>query len=107
MRLACSLALAALALVVAAPLRAVRAEGDEEQCPLDKLPAKVTAAVKAKWPKGEMLSATKETEKGKTLYEVKVKDGESKIEAVLTEDGVFTEIEATIPVKDLPKAVTD
>ena len=80
---------------------------DEEKCPLDKLPAKVVEAVKAKWPKGEMVSASKETEGGKTSYEVKVKTGDVTVEATLTEEGTITEVEAPMAVKDLPKVVAE
>jgi uncharacterized membrane protein YkoI len=106
MRAFLPLALAVLTLALAAG--ATRAFGeDEENCPLDKLPAKVTAAVTAQWPKGTIVSATKETEKGVTTYEVKVKDGDRVVEATVSEEGKILETEAAIAAKDLPKAVTD
>ena len=67
-----------------------------------KLPKAVADALKAKFPKGEVKSA----EKGKTHYEVTIKDGESKIDVNVTEDGTITGYEKTIGLKDLPKAVS-
>ena len=108
MRFARSIArLAVVAVVLAASASGVRAEDGEESVPLDKLPAKVVEAVKAKWPKGEMLSASKETEDGKTFFEVRVKDGDSKMEVLVTEDGKIDTVEKAIAAKDLPKKVAD
>ncbi|MCE9532711.1 MAG: PepSY domain-containing protein [Planctomycetes bacterium] len=82
-------------------------QADEEKVPLDKLPAKVKAAVKAKFPDAELLSAEKETEDGKTLYEVDIKNKGQKIEVTVDEDGKIVEIEKEIAAKDLPKVVLD
>jgi hypothetical protein len=95
------------AVALAALATGVRAEDGEENVPLDKLPAKVVEAVKAKWPKGEMLSASKETEDGKTFFEVRLKDGDAKLEVILTEAGVIDTVEKAIAAKDLPKKVAD
>ena len=54
-----------------------------------------------------MTKAEKETEDGKTLYEVAITSEGSKIEVTVTEDGKIVEIEKEIPVKDLPKAVAE
>src|SRR5437763_1126400 len=60
---------------------------DEEKVPLDKLPKPVLDAVKKRFPKGELVAASKETADGKTEYEVSLKDGGKKIDATLTSDG--------------------
>jgi hypothetical protein len=83
------------------------ARADEDDVPLDKLPAKVTAAVKAKFPKAELVAAQKEVEDGKTLYEVGIKNEGQKIEVTALEDGTIVEVEKEITFKDLPKAVSD
>src|SRR5205085_11412445 len=44
---------------------------EEEKVPLDKLPKAVTEAVKKKFPRAELVSAEKEKQDGKTVYEVK------------------------------------
>jgi hypothetical protein len=84
-------------------LTAVRA--DEEKVALDKLPKAVTNAVKAKYPKAKLVSAEKETEGGKTVYEVSIKEKGQNIEVTLTPEGTITEIEKQIAEKDLPKDV--
>lgn len=98
-------ALVAVVLVVAG------GRADEEAVPLDKLPKAVADAVKKRFPKGELVEAAKETtkvgEKEKVEYEVTVKDGDSKIDVMLTPDGKITLIEKQIPSKSLPKAVIE
>ncbi len=83
------------------------ARADEEKVPLDKLPAKVKDAVKAKFPDAEFVSASKEIEDKVLLYEVKIKSKKQTIEVTVTEDGKIVEIEAAIAPGDLPKAVVD
>lgn len=80
---------------------------EEEVIPLDKVPAAVLKAVKEKFPKGELKKAEKETEKGKTTYEVALVDGKQKVEVALKEDGTILEVEKEIAVADLPKPVAD
>ena len=96
---------AVLALLVAAG--AGRADEKEEKIPLDKVPKPVLDALKAMYPDAELVSAEKEIEDGKTIYEVAIKYKGAKIEASFTPEGKFVEAEKTIDVKDLPKAVTD
>lgn len=79
----------------------------EEKVPLDKLPKAITDAVKKRFPKAELVEAAKETEKDKTEYEVSIKDGTTRIDVMLTPEGVITLIEREIAAKDLPKVVTD
>ena len=56
---------------------------DEEKVPLDKLPAKVLDAVKTKFPKADLVSASKEKENNETIYEVSIKDDGHKIDVSL------------------------
>jgi hypothetical protein len=80
---------------------------DEEKVQLDKLPKAVTEAVKKKFPKAELVGAAKETEDGKTEYEVTIKDDGKKIDVALTPEGTILGLEKEIAAKDLPKAVTE
>lgn len=80
---------------------------DEVSIPLDKLPKEVVEAVKKRFPKGTLLEAAKETDGDKVEYEVTLKEGEMKIDVMLTADGKITLIEKLLPTKDLPKAITD
>jgi hypothetical protein len=96
-------ALAMVALIVLfAPVRA-----DEEKVPLDKVPKAVLDAAKKRFPKAEMVGASKETENGKTVYEVELKLAGKTIDVTLTPEGVITLIEKQIDAKELPKAVTE
>ena len=83
------------------------ARADEEKLPLDKLPAKVKEAVKAKFPDAELVSAEKEKEDGKIVFEVAIKNKGQNIEVTLTEEGKIVSIEKEITVKQLPPAVAE
>jgi uncharacterized membrane protein YkoI len=96
---------ALLGLLIAAG--AVRADEKEEKIPLDKVPKAVLDALKAKYPDAELVSAEKEIEDGKTIYEVAIKNKGQKLEVSFSPEGKFIEAEKAIDVKDLPKAVTD
>ena len=80
---------------------------NEEKVPLDKLPAKVLDAVKTKFPKADLVGASKEKENNETIYEVSIKDDGHKIDVSLKEDGTITEYEREIKAEDLPKAVSE
>ena len=98
----CGLTVVVLSLVGVFALSA-----DEEKVPLDKVPKAVIDAVKKRFPNAEMTGAEKETEDGKTNYEIAIKDNGTKIDVEVTADGVITEIEKTMNVSDLTKAVTE
>jgi uncharacterized membrane protein YkoI len=83
------------------------APAQEEKVPLDKVPAKVMAAVKDKFKEAEILSASTEVEEGKTLFEIQLKVNGQAHDVTLTEDGTIVEIEKEIAARDLPKSVTD
>jgi hypothetical protein len=80
---------------------------DEEKVPLNKLPKAVTEAVKKKFPKAELVSAEKEKEDGKIVYELNFKNEGSTVEVIVTPEGKILVVEKEITVKDLPKAVAD
>jgi hypothetical protein len=80
---------------------------DEEKVPLDKLPKAIVEAMKKKFPKAELVAASKENEGGKTVYEVSIKDDSKKIDVTLTVEGTILGMEKEIAAKDLPKAVTE
>lgn len=89
-------------LVFAAPVRA-----DEEKVPLEKVPKAVLEAAKKRFLKAEVVGASKETEKDKTVYEVELKQDGKTIDVTLTPEGVITTIEQQIDAKDLPKPVAE
>ena len=99
-----------LSVAVAAFLGAVlvlATRADEEKVPLDKLPKAVADAVKKRFPDAELVSAEKEKEDDKTVFEVAIKNKDQKIEVTVTEDGKVIEIEKEIDAKNLPKAVAE
>jgi hypothetical protein len=79
---------------------------DEEKVPLDKLPRAVVDAVKKRFPEAELVSAEKETEGGKTVFEVAIKNKGQNIEVTTTPEGAIVEIEKEIAARDLPKTVS-
>jgi uncharacterized membrane protein YkoI len=84
-----------------------RALAKEEGVPLDQVPKAVLDAVKAKFPGAKLTEAAKETEDGKTTYEVGLEHNGQEYSVSLTAAGKITEIEREIEIKDLPKAVSE
>jgi RNA polymerase sigma factor (sigma-70 family) len=82
-------------------------ESAEEKVPLDKLPKAVTDAVKARFPEAKLVSAEKEKEDGKTVYEVNIKNKDQQIEVTVTPEGKLVTIEKVITARDLPNPVAD
>jgi hypothetical protein len=81
------------------------ARADEEKLDLDKVPKPVMDAVKAKFPGAKLTGAAKETEGGKTIFEVAFTYKGHKYEVECSPDGKFVAIDKEIEAKDLPKAV--
>ena len=94
--------LVGLCLAIASP-----AQAEEEKIPLDKVPAKVKDAVKAKFPNAQMVSAEKETKDGKTSYEIAIKLKGKMIDVGVSDEGKILDVEAVIDFKDLPKTVVE
>jgi uncharacterized membrane protein YkoI len=82
------------------------AQAGEQKVPLGKVPKAVLAAVKARFPDAKLVRAEKETEKGKTVYEIAINNKNQKIEVTLTPKGKITEIEKQIAAKAMPAGVT-
>jgi uncharacterized membrane protein YkoI len=69
------------------------------------LPPAVLQAFKTAYPNAVITGASKETEKGVTLYEVESVDGKLNRDLLYTADGKATEIEETIAPENLPAPV--
>jgi uncharacterized membrane protein YkoI len=104
--------------LVAVILAVAACRADEEKVALDQLPKAVVEGLKAKYPNAEMVSAAKENEDGKTVYEVKIKNNGQKLEVKLSAEGKILEEENDGDKKEenkaekvapdkLPKAVAD
>jgi hypothetical protein len=83
------------------------ARDDEVKVPLDKVPKAVMDSVKAKFPSAELTGASKETEKGKTSYEVSLKFKNAHHDVLVTPEGKITAIEKIISATDLPMPVQE
>ena len=71
-----------------------------------QLPAPVTAAFKAAYPKATIRGTAKETENGKTVFEVEsVENGRAR-DLIYAADGAVMEIEEELNPADLPAPVT-
>lgn len=73
------------------------------------VPAPVVAAFKKKYPNARADKFEREpgkgADKGKTIYEIKFRDGKKKLEIELTPEGAILAEEEVIAKKDLPEAV--
>jgi hypothetical protein len=79
---------------------------DEEKVPLKDVPKPIIDAVKARFPGAELTGAAKETEDGKTTFEVMLKYKGKNVDIGATPQGKLLAIETEIASKDLPKAVS-
>lgn len=72
---------------------------------LDKIPAKVMNALKAKFPRAEIVKWTREKEGDIVIYDIEFKQDGKKLEADIKEDGSIHNWEMAITEKDVPAAV--
>ncbi|MDG3003930.1 PepSY-like domain-containing protein [Paludisphaera mucosa] len=73
----------------------------------DEAPKAVLDAIKAKFPKAEITHVEKEEEDEETIYEISLKDGDSRHDVDVRPDGRIEAIETEIKTSDLPKPVAD
>jgi len=97
-----------LALVAAAVLMAVTLLG--AQAPASdaarRLPSEILAAFQKSYPKATITGVSKETEDGKTVWEVESTDNGLGRDLVYAPDGTVMEIEEEIAASSLPAAVS-
>jgi len=72
-----------------------------------KLPAKATEAVKAAFPKAQIVGVGRERENGVMYYEVNLKEDGKRFELEVTPDGAIGEIEGVLGIDDLPADVRE
>jgi hypothetical protein len=65
----------------------------QENVPINKLPGPVTAAIKNKFPKSELLSAEIDRENGRVKYEVKVRSEGQNYDVDVTPSGKILKVE--------------
>lgn len=77
----------------------------EENVPVSKLPAAIVSAVNSRFPNTKISSAARETEDGKTFFEVTIRLNGKNVDVTAMQTGELTLIEREISRKDLPAAV--
>ena len=71
----------------------------------DKIPQKVMAAIKGRFPGADITAAEREVEDGNVVYDIELTHQGRKYEMDIKEDGTIIEIEKEIKLKDLSEAV--
>jgi uncharacterized membrane protein YkoI len=94
---------AAVLLVVFGPSAGSRAQ--ESEIKLDEVPKPVMDSANAKFPGAKMREASKETEQGKTVYELSMTHENRKMDVTFEADGTLVLVETEVEEKDLPAAV--
>ena len=103
--------IAGFALAACVGLTALWASAQVKEVAPEDVPAKVAAAVRAKWPKAKIVHAAVQEEKGATLYNLDLIEapGKSKQQkkwgATVTADGKIDEIQEPASLADVPKPV--
>ena len=81
--------------------------GGEKQVKRKDVPTAVIGAFEKAYPNATIKGYSKETENGKTFYEVESKEGSVGRDLLYNVDGTVAEVEETISETDLPQAVRD
>jgi hypothetical protein len=85
---------------------AAGAWADEADIPIDQLPKAVADSAKAKFPGAKWTGAAKETEEGKTFYEVSMTQANHKMDVSFEPNGTLVLVETEVPEAELPAAVS-
>ncbi len=70
-----------------------------------QIPEAVSSAATQRFPDAKLSHWSKETDDGKTTFEVSVADGKGKRDAVFSPDGVLVSVETSIEVNSIPASV--
>jgi hypothetical protein len=85
-------------------LTAARAQ--EAEIPVNQLPKAVADAAKAKFPGAQWRGASRESENGKTIYEIEMTHEGRKMDVSFLGDGTLDLVETEVPEAELPAAVS-
>lgn len=77
----------------------------EKKITQKELPAPVLASFQKTYPHATIKGVGKETENGKTYYEIESVDGKTNRDLLYLADGTVAEIEETVAAADLPASV--
>ena len=68
----------------------------QENVPINQLPSPITAAIKNRFPKSELLLAEKDVDNGRVIYEVKVRSNGQIFDLDITPSGKILKIDRDI-----------
>jgi Putative beta-lactamase-inhibitor-like, PepSY-like len=77
----------------------------EQEIPCKSVPASLSDAVKAAYPKAVVKSCAKEIDKGEVAYEFSTDEGKVHRDILYSEAGKLIVVEETIPFETVPAAV--
>lgn len=81
-------------------------QADDDEIPLDKVPANIRKAADAAVPKAKWEAAYKYEEEGKLYYDLEGRNSKGRAVVVtLAKDGEVESVETEIPVRELPEVV--
>jgi Putative beta-lactamase-inhibitor-like, PepSY-like len=95
----------ALGIVVALSGFSSVARAQEAEIPLDQVPKAVMDSARAKFPGARIKEAAKETEDGKTEFELEMTHEGHNMDVSFKEDGTLVVVETRVAEKDLPDEV--
>lgn len=82
------------------------ARAQEAEIPLDQVPKAVMDAAKAKFPGAMIKEAAKETEGGKTTYELEMSINNRNVDASFEANGTLVAVESSLPESEVPAAAS-
>jgi uncharacterized membrane protein YkoI len=94
-----------IAVVAIVALSGVSARAGEEKVKASDLPKSVMSSLNARFPGLTIISAAHETENGKEVFDIELKQKERKFETDIQKDGTILEIEKEIFAKDWSSAL--
>jgi hypothetical protein len=81
------------------------ASAQETEIPLDQVPKAVMDSARAKFPEAKIKEAAKETEDGKTVFELEMTHENRKMDVTFREDGTLVLTETQVSEKEVPAIV--
>jgi uncharacterized membrane protein YkoI len=97
--------IAVLGLLVSFSLVASAAQAQEAEIPLDQVPKGVMDSARAKFPGARIREAAKETEDGKTVFELALTHDGKTMDVTFQENGTVVLVETEVSENDLPAVV--
>jgi uncharacterized membrane protein YkoI len=84
---------------------ATGAQAQESEIPVDQVPKAVMDSARAKFPGAKVREAARETEDGKTVYELEMTHDGKTMDVTFQEDGTLALVESEVAEGDVPAVV--